>query len=268
MKKPLKFIVWLLVATLAGLLLALLFAGGPVIKGAVNTLGPAVLGVPVTLQGASFHPIQGRVRLTRLRVGNPEGFKTPALFEVGDITIELDSASLFTDTIMIREVVIEGPEITYERGLRNSNFGKLSDRLSGNSGDAGTKQTTKPESGRSRKCIIERLVVRDPKLRLSVTALGGHALPIALGQVELKEIGKESGGVTMTDAIRIIFSVITSNVENAITGTGSLIGSGASSVGHATTSAAKAVGSLIGLAPRSTNEPAATTGSNGATNNP
>ena len=69
------------------------------------------------------------------------------------------------------------------------------------------------------------MVVRNPKLNLSVTATGGHYLPIALGQIELKDVGKENGGVTFADAINIILSLVTSNVENAVLGAGDIVGS-------------------------------------------
>ena len=58
-------------------------------------------------------------------MGNPEGFKTPGLFELGLIDIQLDVASLFKKLVVIREIRIEGPEITYERALKNSNIGQL-----------------------------------------------------------------------------------------------------------------------------------------------
>jgi hypothetical protein len=58
--------------------------GGAMVKSAVNTFGPAVMGVPVRLQGASFRPWSGKLSLNTLHVGNPQGFKTPALLDLGE----------------------------------------------------------------------------------------------------------------------------------------------------------------------------------------
>jgi len=232
MKKAMKIVglglLVLVVAAVAGLM----FAGGPVIKSAVNTFGPKVLGVPVTLAGAKFMPFRGKIQLTKLHVGNPEGFKTPSLFDLGDMDIELDSRSLFTDTILIHKIAIAAPEITYERGLLGSNFSTLLEKMQGGK-DSGkdVKQTGTEAEGPAKKVIIEQLTVSDPKLNVSIVAAGGHAIPIALGQVELKDIGKESGGVTVADAMKIILSIVTSNIENAVLGAGDLLGSGIKAVG-------------------------------------
>lgn len=281
MKRILKKVGLVLVVVLSVVLLAVVFVGGSLIKNGVNTFGPTALGVPVTLQSAKFMPLRGKIQLTKLHVGNPEGFKTPGLFDLGDVDIELDAGSLFSDTIVIHKIYVNAPEITYERGLLGSNFSKLSDQLAGDKKPAEEK---KPEpapakKGAAKKVIIEQMIVRDPKLNFAMTASFGHYVPIALGQVELKDIGKEKGGVTMVDAIKIIFSVITSNIENAVLGAGDLIGSGVKAVGKGAaavggaavdgasaaggavvdgaSSAVKGIGHLIGIGGKKseTNEP-------------
>lgn len=223
--------------------------GGAMIKGAVNSFGPAVLGVPVTLERATFRPFSGKVQLTKLHVGNPEGFKTPALFDLGDVDIELNARSLFDDTIVIHKIFVNAPEITYERGLLASNFSKLLDQLQGGDKTAGEKKPEetpeKTTADGGKKVIIEELVVRDPKLNVSITAAGGHYIPVALGQVEMKDIGRKSGGATFADAVKVIFSVLTQNIENAVTGAGDLIGSGVKTAGKAAGEGVKAVGGAL-----------------------
>jgi hypothetical protein len=66
-------------------------------------------------------------------------------------------------------------------------------------------------------------------------------MPVKIGKIEVKDVGKEQGGVTFADAVVIIVGTITGNIENAATGAGGLVGSGASAVG----SGAKAVGGVL-----------------------
>lgn len=243
MKKALKWIGMGICALVVLLLIGLAVSGGVMVKGAVNGLGPAVMGVPVTLEKASFKPLSGKIKLTNLHVGNPKGFKTPALFDLGEVNIELDPRSLFKDTIVIHKIAVVAPHITYERGLLDSNFGALMKQFE--SGDAEKKPEEKAsgakEKKEGKKVVIDELTVVDPALNLSVTAAGGHYVPIKLGKVELKDIGKEHGGVTFPDAMKVIFSIITSNVENAVLGAGDLIGSGAKAVGGAVANGASSV---------------------------
>lgn len=243
MKKTLTWIVIGILALLVLLVAGLTIFGGAMAKGTVNGSGPALLGVPVALEKALFRPFAGKITLTKLHVGNPKGFKTPALFDLGEVDIELDVVSLFKDTIVIRKISVVAPHITYERGLLDSNFGALTKQLQGETEKKPAEESadSKAQQKGGKKVVIDELIVTDPVLNMSVTAAGGHYVPVKLGKVELKDIGKESGGVTIADAIKIIFSVIASNVENAVLGAGDLVGTGGKAIG----SGAKEVGGTV-----------------------
>lgn len=214
--------------------------GGIIIKNAVNRVGPIAMGVPVTLEKAVFQPFSGRIHLTGLIVGNPEGFKTSSLFSLGDVEIVLDLRSLLKDTLIIRRIAVVAPHITYERGLLASNFSTLLKQLEGDSEKISAEPKGKNKE-QGKKVIIEELIVTDPALNVSMTVAGGAAIPIKLGNVELKDVGKDGGGVKISDALKIVFSVITSNIENAVMGAGDLLGAGVKAVGGG----AKAVGGAV-----------------------
>ena len=250
MKKILKWVGIGICAFIVLLLAGLTILGGTMVKNAVNTFGPTVIGVPVTLEKASFMPLAGKIKLTKLHVGNPEGFKTPALFELDEVDIQLDVTSLTKNIIVIHRIAVIAPHITYERGLFDSNFGALTKQLEGKTEKKPEETATNEEAQESgKKVVIDELIITDPVLNMSLTATGGKAIPLKLGKVELKDIGKERGGVTFVDAMEIIFSVITSNIENVVLGAGNLfkpsakaVGGGAKVIG----SGAKTVGDTLG----------------------
>jgi uncharacterized protein involved in outer membrane biogenesis len=194
----------------------------------VNGFGPVLLGVPVSVEKATFRPLSGKIKLTKLHVGNPKDFKTPALFDLDDVEISLNPRSLFSNTIVFHKVIVVAPHITYEVSLTGSNIGALEKQL------GGTKKSGK-------KVIIEELNVTDAQVNVSVTGAGGHAMPVKVGKIEVKDVGKEQGGVTFADAVVIIVGTITGNIENAAKGTAGLVGSGAGAVG----SGAKAVEGVL-----------------------
>ena len=215
-----RVVLWLLVAVvvIAGAaVVVMLSAGGRVITTAVNSFGPQLLGVPVTLKDATFSPLQGRATLSGLHVGNPEGFYTPSLLEADTIAIDVEVLSLFAGTAHIRKIEIKKPRITFERGPDRSNIQALQDKLSGKKPKAapGTTPAPPPPPGSpaakkaQKKVIIDELVISDPQLNASLTMLNGHYLIVALGQIDIRDIGKDKGGVTFNDAIRIIVTAIT-----------------------------------------------------------
>lgn len=174
--------------------------GGAIVRSAVNGAGPKMLGVPVTLKGATFSLLRGHVRLTGLHIGNPKGFKTDSLFDVGTIEIKLKPSSLLSNTIVIEKVLVDAPEITFERGLKRSNFGALIAGLSdkgGSSpkptGEPAPESKPPPASEPGKKVVIDELTVSGGKVKLSLTGAMGLSVPVALATLSMKDIGRESG---------------------------------------------------------------------------
>ena len=235
------------------LVLAILFAGGPIIKNAINTAGPKVMGVPVSVKDVTFKPFSGKLALKGLHVGNPEGFKTPGLFEMGLLQVELSTASLFKKVIVVNEVRIESPEITYERALTTSNIGKLLDQLSPKTETPAPDQpkpTAKEEKAGGKKVVIKKLTVSGAQVNASITAAGGHALVLPLPPITLNNIGGsaegEAKGVSFVEAIREILGAIFKGVTDVVSGAGKLAGEGVKAVGGAAVDGAKAVGEGVG----------------------
>lgn len=246
-----KIIVGVLVALLLVVVIVvtvLALFGGAVIRKSVNTVGPSVLGVPVSLQDARFVPWKGQVSLAGLHVGNPKGFKTDSLIDVGRIDIVVDVQSLFSDMIVIRRVWIQEPQITFEQGFKNNNLGALVTQLGGG-GTAPAKPASEAKPGK--KVVIDELTVTGGKVKLSVTSAMGMSAPISLDTVSMKNVGREEGmqGVGPVDVARIVLGTVLKSVVGAAGGVGGLaadgvkaIGGGAMKVGEGTVDSLKSHG--------------------------
>ena len=233
MKKSLKIaagIFVVLVVALGAVLLAL----GAIAKTAVNAAGPAALGVPVTLQDADVSLLRGQATLQGLHVGNPAGYKTDSLLDLASIAVKLDRSTLFSDVIVIRSIAVDGLVVTYERGLLNSNLGALIDQLSAAAGPKSPEERAAAEKS-SPKVVIESLVIADSRMNFSVTGAaaltGGGFLPIPLPKITLTDLGRETGGVTLGEAILYVLKTIAGTAGTAIAGTGHLLGAGAGALG-------------------------------------
>ena len=115
----------------AVLLLVLQYALGPIVKTTAEQLGPKVLGTRVDVTNAHMRILSGLVKLDGVVVGPPEGFDAN-VFEMQNLRVDLDTASLLggaDDPIVIRDITIEGPFVTYElKGIRD-NLHKLLSNL-------------------------------------------------------------------------------------------------------------------------------------------
>ena len=237
MKRVFKVVLGLFVVVLIAIVLILNSFGGKVIRQTVNTVGPAALGVPVTLEEAHFQLLRGHIRLKGLKVGNPDGFKTDSLFDLGELTVNINTRSLLSGLVHIREIAILDPKITYERGLTSSNLGDLMASLESEEAPAEApveekKAEPEPEEAGGAKVVIDEISIKGAQLKVSLTVAQGFSAPLPLPPIILRDIGKDSAGVSFMEVIRMVLRAILGSVTGVLSGSVELLGDGAKAVGQ------------------------------------
>jgi hypothetical protein len=239
MKKAIRIVLVALIV----LLIALVFFTSHLVKNTINRVGPTLLGVPVSVAHVDISLIQGRVRLGDLVIGNPEGFATDSLFAMGGLNVDLSMASLFTDTIVVREIVVTAPVVTYEQKLTGSNVGALQKQLAGEAkepaADEAPAAEPDPAAGEAaaapgKKVVIERFLLADGTVKVSLPGMMGTAVPIPLPAVELKDIGKEEEGgkgASLIDVIGKVLGAVFKAVIEVVASSGQLLGDGVKLLG-------------------------------------
>jgi hypothetical protein len=114
-----------LVVAIIGFIIMAILNLGSLIKLAVEEVGPKLTQSEVKLDSADISFLSGSGELDGLLVGNPNGYSAPNAIKVGNIRMTVDKGSLTTDRIIIREIVILAPEITYEKKGKTDNFKAL-----------------------------------------------------------------------------------------------------------------------------------------------
>jgi hypothetical protein len=193
MKKVITILfVLLIILVLAGVTAA--FFLGSIVKKGVETVGPQVAKVEVKLDSAALSLLSGSATLKGLLVGNPPGFDSPSAIKVGEISVGLEPRSVFSDKIVVHSISVIAPEITLH-GLRGDNLNKILQNIQASTGGGGSvqKQPGGP-AGPGKKMQVDDLIIKDGKVNLVLPMVGAAAL--ALPEIHLTNVGKDSGGVT------------------------------------------------------------------------
>lgn len=239
MKKLIKILAGILVVLAILVMFILFWLDSSLLKG-FNAAAPKALGVPASLQDLQFRPLRGMASLEGLHIGNPEGFKTDGLLDLGSVAIRLAPSSLMTDTIIINEINIDDLVVTFEKGLMNNNLNALIESLSAKEDpeaeaeeEAEPEDEEKPEEAEkpAKKVIIEKLSIRGSQMNVSMTAAMGVSLPIPLPPITLTDLGKESDGVSAVEAIREILAAIAGSAGTALANSSELLGKTFGAVG-------------------------------------
>ena len=128
-------------------------------------------------------------------LGNPKGFNTKSAMKFGEVSVTIDPSTITSDVIVIKEVRITEPEVTYELGSGGSNFDAIKrnvDAYVGGGGKTPPKKGEKKEAGKKGpKLVIENLYITGGKVGVSATFLKGKSVGGTLPDIHLKDIGKE-----------------------------------------------------------------------------
>ena len=249
MKKILIAVAVLIVLAVAAALL-LLGNLGSIIKRAVESFGSDATEAKVTLDSADVSLSSGQGSLKGLTIGNPKGFNAPAAFELGEISLKLDTSTVTSDVVVINEVLIQSPKVTYETMITSSNLGTLQENVAaygrsagGGSGGAGAPKEKKAAGGSERRYVIEHLWVKSGSVEAAFSPLGGKGVTAVLPEIHLTDIGKKSGGATAEEVTAQVLGALT---EAALQAGGALAGNLKDAAGNAIDRARGALKGVLG----------------------
>ena len=223
------------------------------------------LGVTIGGVSASMDTQTGLVTVVSVRVTNPQGmgYTTNDAVAVESIHVDLepDSLNATNNIIHIRSIDIARPVIRVENMLANllsiskcfpggdeTNEVKEVPGTATNAVAAADEKAQKKSGADSaeattdggKKVIIDNLLIHDGTIQFS---LAGKTIPIPLPTVELKDLGKDKGGLTFLEATQLVGETLFNVIKSAITG---VTGLAVDMVGGALSMGTNVLGTVIG----------------------
>lgn len=231
---------------LAAIIAILLVVRDLAVKHAVEQLGSFIVGTEVKLGYFHSSPL-GNVHIRKLTVANPAGYNHPFAFELGEVKVDLNLLSLFTDKIEVRQIYVSGVNVDYELKLGRSNLGEIQKNLERfapkdeESPDARNEEPTKKDEEAQKQAVIRKFQTTDCSLSFSNATLG-TTMKMPLPGLDLENLGD---GKPIGETVNDLFGLIMTSITKAVTSVGGFIGDAATSAGEAISNSAKSVGNSI-----------------------
>jgi uncharacterized protein involved in outer membrane biogenesis len=234
----------IVVLIIVAAIVAAVFLDG-IVKTGVETFGPKLTGVSITLDSIHIGLLTGSAKVKGLVVGNPAGYQAPSAVSVGLAEVGVNPFSVLSDKIVVRSVHVIAPEITFEGNplTGNNNFSKIMDNLnaaSKSSAAATTNQTATVAGKPAKKLEVDDFLISDAQVHFN-----GVTLP--LPPVHLTNLGTGPDGITAADLSKQVFSELTSTIIKAVAGSATNLGNGAGKAAAEGVNKIKSgIGSLFG----------------------
>lgn len=276
MKKALKILFWSAAGLLA--LVVLLVATmplwvGTVARPVVNAVVPKVTKTAFRIGHLSVNPWTGRVEVGDFVLGNPAGYADPHAVELKSLVIDLGVTKTFGDAVWVEEVSVDGLFVSYAVGgengvdnvkqiLMNVAGGKEAyearqARKAAQKAEAEAKDEAAKEAAREAaekageeyeeetedelRFVVDRFALRDVKVKVQV-------LTLPVPDFTLTDIGKDSGGATVSDVLDDVWTSILSGASSLGDGAkafGGLINAGAGTASDGAKKTAESVKKLF-----------------------
>ena len=199
-------IVTLLVILIVGILIFKLY-GNQLLRTAIVTGAQKALQVDVRLDSIDLKVVAGKVDLQNMEIDNPEGYNHPTFLKLGHAYMDLDVASLTSDTISMDMVQLENINLVIEQKGTTNNLKEILNNLP--KSEATESEPEPAEEGASKNVRIKVLEINNIEVKAKLLPIPGQADTVTL---RIKPIRMENLG---TDE-KIDFAGLTAKILKAI----------------------------------------------------
>lgn len=216
-----KFSIFLLVLVILGALLYYFFPLEMIVKKAVNKYGSEVTNTSVNLSGFHLNLKDGEASVKEITIANPAGYKTKNAIELGNVDVKVDVKSVTTDTIVIDQIIINKPVVSYEMAsLTKNNISDIINNISEYTAVT-SSEPQEPEvveeDAAAKKVIIKKVIISNGEINGAVTvAPDVVSAAIPLPTITLENIGQDSKGMTIGESIAFVLDKLLSSVSTTV----------------------------------------------------
>jgi hypothetical protein len=197
------------------LVLVLIIGGGAfayykldsIVKTGVETQGPEVLKVPVTVRSVSLSPFSGSIGVNGLSIGQPEGFGEGQIASLEGFDMKVRTDTLLSDHIIIDSIMVESPKLDVRAKGKETNFQALQKAI-------GMPASSEPST---MTLTIKSMTIKGPEI--AVLTEGGMLdvdETIKLADFTITDLGTDEKGLAPREIARHVMAVLEPQIAQAL----------------------------------------------------
>lgn len=200
-RKIIKLLFLVVVIALVGLCLVGYLFGEYMTKVGIETAATKALSVGVDIDDLDFSILKGKIAISGLVVGNPPGYAHKELLKLRSARVTAKIGSLFTDTVVIEEIRLEGITLVIEQKGLSNNLQDIIKSIHGSD-----QQPSKPSG---KKLRIDELQISDINVQVKLLPIPGKldTINLPLPPIRMSGLGTDNKLDTAALAKKIMVAI-------------------------------------------------------------
>ena len=182
-----------------------------IIKQVIEDVGSEVTGTAVRVSEVKFTLQEGRGEIYGLTIANLPGYQSSHLFEMDEVAVQIEPASLTGPVIVINEVLIDGARLIAEQKGTTTNVNELLDSMKPAEEEPAPADTGEAADVR---LMLERFAFVNSTGTLKTEQFGDKTLKIP--DVRAADLGDRETGLTPEQLANSLLSSVIKQVEKAV----------------------------------------------------
>lgn len=209
MSKSFKYILTGFVLLIIVGFIAVTLSLDSLVKSAIESTGTELTQTGVTVDDVSLSPFSGSGSIEGMRVRNPEGFESDYAVVIRNFEISVDIGTIFSDTVIVNEIIITEPAISVIQKVPQNNLRMLVRNM---------ESAVEEESEEaSQAMLIRHLLVRNAQVTVTPTIGAQPSATVVMDELELQNVG-EDGSAAAKQVVRYVTSRVVNEALKAALG--------------------------------------------------
>jgi uncharacterized protein involved in outer membrane biogenesis len=197
-----------------------------IVKNLIIDQGNQALGQQVSLGKIDTSILGSSIKISNIEIKNLDGFKNKNIIQIKNINANFVLTSLFKDTIIIKDINIDGVTLYYEVLINNKevkdNVSSFKPALKNHVGssakeiEASKELESKNQSKKKNKdFLINQLTINNTKINASSEFLDINK-DITLNKMSFNNVGTAEKSTKFKEVLQMVFANVLLNINNEV----------------------------------------------------
>jgi uncharacterized protein involved in outer membrane biogenesis len=197
-----------------------------IVKNLIIDQGNQALGQQISIGKIDTSILGSSIKISNIEIKNLDGFKNKNIIQIKNINANFVLSSLFKDTIVIKDINVDGATLYYEVLINNKevkdNVSSFKPALKNPSGasakeiEASKELESKNQSKKKiKEFLINQLTINNSKINASSEFLDINK-DITLNKMSFNNVGTAEKSTKFKEVLQMVFANVLLNINNEV----------------------------------------------------